>query len=48
VEAEVFKKLGFFEAMSAPKRSHNVDSLDDVVRGAYRGHTEHMVPRVLW
>jgi hypothetical protein len=48
VEAEVFKKLGLFEVKSAPKRSNKVASLYDMVRDAYEGHIEHMVPRVLW
>jgi hypothetical protein len=48
VEAEVFKKLGLFEVRGALKRSNKFNSLDDVVRDVYRGHTEHMVPRVLW
>jgi hypothetical protein len=47
VEAEFFKKLGLFEVRSVPKRSNKFASLDDVVCDAYRGHTKHMVPRVL-
>ena len=48
MEAEVFKKLGLFEVRNVSKISNQFASLDDVVRDAYRGHTKHMVPRMLW
>jgi hypothetical protein len=48
VEAEVFKKLCLFEVRGALRKSNKLPSLYDVVCDVYKGHTELMVPRVLW
>jgi hypothetical protein len=48
VEAEVFKKLGLFEVRGALRMSNKFAALDNVVHDVYRGHSELMVPRVLW